>query len=186
MADATVRTKIEKLDVTHLNVRESIVFLIVRLLTLDIVATSVALIFFSPFLFPLPMEIKLQIAGYNIWYFLLLFLVKVILTLFVVLQWLNHYYEITSSKIFYRRGIIWRKEDVYDLAQIRSIGIQQGLLGRILNYGTLFFYDRGVYKYYYLSFIHNPLRYLDVLHRMLPDADVEKDVIRQHIRDKQE
>ncbi len=174
----------DRINVTHLNVRESIVFLIGRLFVLDIIATFIALMFFSPFLFPLPIEVKMKIVGANVWYFLLLASGKIILTLFVVLQWINRYYEITSSKIYYRRGIIWRKEDRYDLTQVRSIGVQQDLLGRIFNFGTLFFYDRGVYKYYYMHYIHNPLRYLDVLHRLLPDVDVEKEMIREHIRDR--
>lgn len=181
----------KKIIVTHVNVRQSIVFLITKLMVLDILATFVVLIFFSPLIVPLSTEIKTQIISYNILYFGLLLFGKIMLTLFIVLAWLNEYYEITPTKIFYRRGIIWRKEDTYDLSRdksskttsITSIGIQQGVLGRIFNYGTLFFYDRGVFKYYYLYYIHNPLRYLEVLHRLLPDAAIEKDVIREHIRD---
>ncbi len=178
----------EKIVVSHVNVRQSIVFLISKLIALDIIATAIALVFFSPLLVPLSIEVKLQIVSYNIWYFGLLILAKVILTLFVVLQWLNDYYEISPAKIFHRKGIVWRKEDTYDISlkstKITTIGIQQGLIGRIFNYGTLFFYDRGVYKYYYLHYIHNPLRYLEVLHHLLPNADVEKELIREHIRDK--
>lgn len=175
--------KIDKIHVSHINIRESIVFLIARLMTLDIIATFMVLLFFSPFLFPLPTEIKMQIVNYNIWYFLVLICLKIILTFFVVLQWINHYYEITSSKVFHRHGIIWRKEDTYDMSLVTSIGIKQSLFGRIFNYGTLFFYDKGVYKYYYLNFIHNPLRYLDILHGLMPKADIEKDMIREHVRD---
>ncbi len=178
----------EKIVVSHVNVRQSIVFLISKLIVLDIIATLTALIFFSPLLVPLSMEVKLQIVSYNIWYFGLLIFAKILLTLFVVLAWLNDYYEISPTKIFHRRGIIWRKEDSYDLSlksnKITTIGIQQGLIGRSFNYGTLFFYDRAVYRYYYMHYIHNPLRYLEILHHLLPNADVEKELIREHIRDK--
>jgi len=179
----------KKIIVTHVNVRKSIIFLITKLVALDILVTFVVLIFFSPLLVPLSMEIKTQIISYNILYFGLLLFGKILLTLFIVLEWLNEYYEITPTKIFYRRGIIWRKEDTYNLfwdksTRITSIGIQQDFLGRIFNYGTLFFYDRGVYKYYYLHYIHNPLRYLEILHHLLPDADIEKELIREHVRDK--
>lgn len=178
----------EKIAVTHVNVRQSIVFLIAKLIVLDILATAVVLVFFSPLITPIPIEIKTQIISYNAWYFIILFFGKFLLTLFVVLEWLNEYYEITPTKIFHRRGILWRREDIYDISlksnKITSIGVKQGLLGRIFNFGTLFFYDRGVYEYYYLYYIHNPLRYLEVLHQLLPNADVEKDIIREHIRDK--
>lgn len=181
----------KKIIVTHVNVRQSIVFLITKLIVLDILATFVVLIFFSSLVVPLSVEVKTQIISYNVWYFGLLFFGKILLTLFIVLEWLNEYYEITPTKIFYRRGIIWRKEDTFYLfrdrsSRISSIGIQQGILGKIFNYGTLFFYDRGVYKYYYLHYIHNPLRYLEILHNLLPDAGIEKEVIREHVRDKKD
>lgn len=178
----------KKILVTHVNVRKSIVFLITKLIVLDVLATFIILVFFSPLVVPLPVEVKAQIVSYNILYFGLLFFAKIVLTLFIVLQWLNEYYEITPTKIFHRRGIIWRKEDSYDLtpksSRVTAIGLQQSALGKIFNYGTLFFYDRGVYKYYYMYYIHNPLRYLEILHQLLPNADVEKDVVREHIRDK--
>ncbi len=180
----------KKIVVTHVNVRQSIIFLITKLIVLDILATFVVLVFFSPLFIPLSVEIKTQIISYNVLYFSLLLFGKIGLTLFIVLEWLNEYYEITPTKIFHRRGIVWRRENTYDLShdksdRITSIGIQQGLLGRLFNYGTLFFYDRGVYKYYYMHYIHNPLRYLEILHHLLPDATIEKDVIREHIYDKE-
>ena len=148
--------KAKRIVVTHVNVRQSIVFLITKLIVLDILATFTALVFFSPLAIPLPTEVKTQIISYNIWYFGLLLFGKIFLTLFIVLEWLNEYYEITSTKIFHRRGIIWRRENVYAIisgdksTRITAIGVKQSALGRIFNYGTLFFYDRGVYKYYYL------------------------------------
>lgn len=178
----------EKIAVTHVNVRKSIIFLLSKLVAVDILATFLVLIFFSPIFFPLPTEIKTKIISYNAVYFLILVFLKIVFTIYIVLAWLNEYYEVNPSRIFYRRGIIWRKEDLYDLSRktngISSIGVKQGLLGRIFNYGTLFIYDRGTYKYYYLDYIHNPLRYLEILHNLLPQADVEKEIIREHIRDK--
>ena len=151
----------KKILVTHINVRQSIVFLITKLIVLDILATIIALVFFSPLAIPLPTEVKTQIISYNIWYFGLLLFGKIFLTLFIVLEWLNEYYEITPTKIFHRRGLIWRREDAYAIisgdksTRITAIGVQQGMLGRIFNFGTLFFYDRGVYKYYYMHYIHH-------------------------------
>lgn len=172
------------IKVSHVNVRVSLVFLLLKLVLLDVIAGVLVLLFFGVLSFSfIPEDLRLLVFSNNVWFFVLLVIAKIVLTVFVVLQWINEYYEITPIKIFYRRGIIWRKEDIYDLALVRSIGIRQGIFGRIFNYGTLFIYDRGVYKYYYFSDIHNPLRYLDVLHHLLPAVDIEKDVIREHIRD---
>lgn len=178
--------KSETISVTHVNVRISIVFLLFKLVLLDMLAAVLAMLFFGALSFAqLPDEVRLFIFSQNIAFFVMLAIVKIILTVFLVMQWLNEYYEITPTKIYYRRGIIWRKEDVYEFKSIRSIGLKQGIIGRIFSFGTLNFYSRSVYKYYYLNDIHNPLRYLDILHRLLPDVDVEKEVIREHVREKQ-
>lgn len=179
----------KRIVVTHVNVRGSIVFLIAKLIVLDIIAIFGVLVFFSPLISPLSVEIKTQIISYNIFYFGLLLFGKIALTLFIVLQWLNEYYEISPIKISHKSGIIWRKEDTFDLSRDKStriteLGVKQGLMGRIFNYGTLFFYDRGVFKYYYMYYIHNPLRYLEILRSLLPDADVQKDTLREHVKDK--
>lgn len=170
--------------VSHVNVRVSLVFLAVKLVLLDVFAGIFVLLFFGVLSFDfIPQDVRLLIFSNNVGFFILLVVGKILLTIFVVVQWINEYYEITPTKIIHRRGIIWRKEDIYELALVRSIGIKQSLMGRIFNYGTLFIYDRGVYKYYNFNDLHNPLRYLDVLHRLLPDVDIEKDVIREHIHD---
>lgn len=174
------------IPVTHVNVRTSIVFLISKLIILDIIATAVALAYFGAVSYSLlSEEARLMIFSYNLGYFLTLGIAKVFLSLYVVLQWINEYYEIRPDKIIYRRGIIFRRVDVYDYAHIRSIGVHQGMLGRIFNFGSLSIYDRGVYKYYYLSYIHNPLKYFDLLKKLVPNADIEKEIVRDSIRDKE-
>lgn len=172
------------IKVSHVNVRVSLVFLLLKLILLDVVAGVLVLLLFGALSFALiPQELRLLILSNNVGFFILLVVTKIILTIFLVIQWINEYYEITPTKIFHRRGIIWRKEDIYNLAQVRSIGIKQGLFGRIFNFGSLFIYDRGVYKYYYFNDLHNPIRYLDVLHSLRPDVDIEKEIIREHFRD---
>lgn len=169
---------------THVNIRASIFFLIAKLIVLDIMAIFIAFAFFWVVTTTiLSEETKLFVISSYVGYFLLLGAAKISLSLYVVLQWLNEYYEITPDRIVYRRGIIWRKVDVYDYAHIRSIGLHQSFLGRIFNFGSLAIYDRGVYKYYYLNYIHNPLKYFELLRKLVPNADVEKAVFREHMRD---
>ena len=174
----------KKIVVTHINVRVSIVFLLLKLIALDILATVGVLFFFGVLsIEQLPHETWWFIFSNNVGFFITLATVKILLTLFVVLQWLNEYYEITPTSILYRRGILWRRDDTYNLAKVNALGIQQGIFGKIFNYGTIFFYDVGVFKYYNLNYIHNPLRYLNILHSILPDVDIEKEVVREHVRD---
>ncbi len=173
-------------EVTHVNVRTSIVFLILKVILLDILATATALVFFGVLSVPsLSEDLKVSLISNSATYFLVLAGLKIMITLYVVFQWLNEYYEITPKQVVYRRGIVWRKVDVYDFGHIRSVGIQQSLLGKIFNFGSLSIFDRGVYKYYYLNYIHNPHRYFKLLKDLCTDADIEKDVVREHMRDEE-
>lgn len=173
------------IKVTHVNVRVSIVFLLLKLVLLDIIAAFFVIFFFGALsVASIPTEVRLFIFSQNMIYFVLLAVVKVIITVYIVIQWLNEYYEITPTNIHYRRGIIWRREDIYEFKNVRTVGIQQGVLGRIFSFGTLFFYDRAVYKYYYLHDIHNPSRYLNILRRIVPGAELEREVVLERFHDK--
>jgi hypothetical protein len=105
--------------------------------------------------------------------------VKTMLTLFVVLDWLNEYYEITPTTLSHRRGLIWRKEQDYDLKHIRSVSVQQGIFGKLLNYGTITLYERELRKEIYVYLIHNPVKYLHVLRDLTASSNEEKDIIRE-------
>lgn len=43
-----------------------------------------------------------------------------------VYQWLNEYYEITTTKLIHRKGFIFRKQEMYDFKQVRLAGVKQG------------------------------------------------------------
>lgn len=175
-----------KITVTHVTIRQSIVFLMLRLLVLDILATLAALLFLSPFLFPIPIEIKIQVVSHNIVFFLMLATIKIGFTIFVILRWLNDHYEITPEFIVHKRGILWRKIERFKLVHVKSFGLEQGVFGKVFDYGTLRFYDWFLRKDYSVYLIHNPKKYLGILEDLLPYADEEKDILREHILEPEE
>ena len=171
-----------KIVITHVNIRQSIVFLLFKLIATDFLAALVVIIFFSSILMPfIPIEEKIRIISVNIVYFLLLLFLKIALVVYIVLQWLNEYYEITGDTISHRRGIIWKKDNTYVLDNIKSIGMKQGMMGRIFNYGTLTLYDQKLEKYITVYIIHNPVKYLRILESLVPRTNEEKEVLREHI-----
>lgn len=128
---------------------------------------------------------KLSIVAQNQAFVFVLAVAKILLTLFVVLRWLNDYYEITPHRILHKKGLIWRKEEVFEITHIRSFGIQQGVLGKFFNYGTPHFFDWRLQKNFYIYLIHNPQKYLHILEELLPRVDEEKDILRERLRDKE-
>lgn len=169
------------IGVTHVTIRQSIVFLLIRLILLDLFATLVVLAFFSPFFIPISIETKIQLVTYNVFYFGILAALKILITIFVVLQWLNDYYEITPEVVTHKWGIIWQKNDSFKITHIKNFGVRQGIFGRAFNYGTLHFYDWFMKREYLIYQIHNPHKYLRILEDLLPFADEDKELVRRHI-----
>ena len=176
-----------KILVTHINIRQSIFFLLLKLVLLDLIAICLILLFFSSLSAPfIPDSMKLQIISYNLIFFLLLGFIKIFIALFVVLQWLNVYYEIWPNSIVHKRGIIWKKEEKHTFGHIRLIKIEQGVLGRLLSYGTLSLYDYSLRRYASLYLIHNPIKYFRILDDLLPKAQKEKEILREHVIEREE
>ena len=178
---ALAREGKKNLTVSHVTIRQSIFFLILRLTILDIFTTLAALAFFSSFFIPLSIEAKLAIVSSNFIYFILLATFKIILTIFIVLQWLNDYYEITPEVVTHRWGIIWQKDDSFKITHIKNFGVRQGIWGKMFNYGSLHFYDWFMKREYSIYLIHNPRKYLKILEDLLPFADEDRELVRDHI-----
>ena len=85
--------KKKSFPISHVNVRSSIVFLVSKLLALDLIATLIALVFFGVISVDvIPSATKIMLVSNNVWYFVVLAIVKIILTFYLILQWLNEYY----------------------------------------------------------------------------------------------
>ena len=114
-------------------------------------------------------------------------ILKIGATTYVVLDWLNEYYEIRSDRFIHRKGIFSRKDEEYPFVNIESVKLSQGFIGRLFNYGTLELFEFKPIKYRTMYLIHNPARYLHILESLMPEATVEKEVPREHlIREKGE
>lgn len=175
------------LEVTHVNIRQSISFLLLKLIVIDLLAAIFVIIFFSAiFASQLTIEFKTEVVSFNQIYFALLFVFKTFLTLFVVLQWLNEYYEIRPDRIIHRKGVIWRHEYIHEFSDIKSLKFRQGIFGRIFNYGSLSFFDWKEDKHKSIYLIHNPQRYFKILQDLVPRAEVEKETIREKMFEEDE
>lgn len=171
-----------KISVTHINVRQSIFFLLLKLLIIDLMAAFMVWLFFSSFgIASLSDQMKLEFIARSRTYFIILIIVKIYLTLFVVIQWVNEYYEISHDMVTHRRGFIWKKEDQYPLRHIRMVRIEQGIIGRIFGYGTIELLDWDLAKYTTLYLVHNPMKYFYILEGLLPRATSEKHVLTEKI-----
>lgn len=172
----------DKILVSHINIRQSISILVSKLILLDMIGVLALVALYYPELYPsifLPNTI-------NVTVFFLAAIAKILLTVYLVLAWLNEYWEITTKMVVHKRGIIFRKEEKFQLERVRSVGVAQGIFGRIFNCGTLTLYDLRLIKYVDLYLIHSPMRYLHVLEDMIPNLEERKSIIREHLLEAEE
>ena len=83
-------------------------------------------------------------TGYNLyliyWSVLLFFVIKNLITYFTT------EYGITNTRVLSKRGLIRRDIEEINLSSIESINVNQSIIGRILNYGTIIVSGRGTSK----------------------------------------
>lgn len=177
--------KSSSITVTHITVRQSIFFLVLKLLFLEIVAAS-AVITFYVFLSSYATQYSLNVSLFNIPVFVLLVFLKTAFMIYVIVAWLEEYYEITPTEVIHRKGFLFRKEERYTLDHIGSITLEQGLFGRIFNFGSLKLFDWALEESVYIYLIHSPLKYNHILEMLLPDADRERKVFRENLIDEED
>lgn len=168
----------EKITLTYLNIRQSIAILIARLVLIDII---LAVIVVGAYYLVVQSGLVLNDVALGFWIFISIFgltgLVKILITVYVVLLWLNEYYEITPEYIYHKSGIIFKKKEQYRIDHIRRITVEDSFLGEMLNFATITLYDIRFQKYLDMYLIHNARRYAKVLQELRPEIEIKEDHI---------
>ena len=166
----------KKIVVTHINARQSISILILKLITIDIIAASVIGLFYLSLLSGFLIEFRIGLTLANIILYASFVVFEITLTVYVVLDWLSEYYEITPEYIVHRYGILKQKEKKHKVTLIDNLTLEQGFAGKMLKFGTISAYNYRHNRILTFYNIHNPHRYMAVLEQLTPDADTAKDL----------
>lgn len=176
------------LTLTYLNIRQSIAILISKLVLIDFILAGIIISFY--YFLVLSDQYTTSGLSRNVIIFLIAFgivgVFKTILTAYVVLRWLNEYYEITPEYIVHKHGLIFKKQEQYRIDHIRRIIVQDSFLGGLLNYGTITLYDLRLNKTLDLYLIHNARRYAKVLKALLPELEMKEDKVWIPFREEEE
>jgi membrane protein YdbS with pleckstrin-like domain len=171
----------KNIQVTHVNIRLSISFLLLKLLLIEVIAAVGVVLFLSVALTDFITQLGFQLPIFSIPIYIVLVALKTAMTIFVLLQWLNDYYEITPELITHRKGILFRHEEKYPLVHMRIVEYNQGFFGKLLNFGTISLLDPIRIERIDLYQIHNPVRYAAILEEQLPDEVEKIDIFRRHL-----
>lgn len=169
--------------VNNIIVRQSIFFLILKLIIIELIAALSAIIFHIAVISTGPGLINAESGSFIIPLFVFLIVAKLSVMIFVIYRWLEEYYEITPEAIVYKKGFLFKNEVGNSIVHLGSLEVDQNIVGRLFNYGTLKLFNWTTEKDVTLYLIHNPMKYYAILKRLLPDVDREKHVIREHLLD---
>lgn len=177
----------KKIIVTHVNVRLSISVLLLKLILIEVFAGGLLILWHIGLAFYVT-NISLLHTVIVIGLPALIFLVfvKTFITIFIILQWLNEYYEISSDMIEYRRGIFFRRVEHFPTNDIKFIDVEQEVLGRIFNFGTITLLNVRRMQFAQMYMIHNPMRYAQVIEDIVPGLVEKKRLVRRHFHDNNE
>lgn len=173
-----IRAEGRKILVSHFNIRQSISILLIKLVLVDLISAVFFILIFSS---GLPLYLIDAVGDVQFFGFLALVIFKVGFTIFLVLQWLNEYWEITPEKVVHRKGIIYKSERTLSLEWVREVKVSQGFLGELCNFGTINIFDMRLQRNMDMYMVHNPRRYLKILESVIPDLEEEKDIAGKHL-----
>jgi hypothetical protein len=172
-----IEDKRGKIYVNHINIRQSIFFLMLKLIFLDLIAAFFSILyFFSVSSKYMPETLNNFILSYNFSFFLILVFLQIALTVYVVLFWINEYYEISPNFVIHRNGLFLRKAEKHPFAQMRSVRVEQDFFGKIFGYGTIYLYNWYLRTSTSLYLIHNPIKYYHIIENLIPKSEKEKEI----------
>ncbi len=166
----------------HINIRQSISIILLKLVLLELLAASGFLFVYFSFGNDLVMRSLFDLfESFFGWIFMFLVFVKIYITIYIILDWLNMYYEVNGEYIYLRKGVVWTTEQKFAMANFGDITLEQNMMGRIFNYGNIRIFDTELKRDFLLYTIHNPNKYYEILESIIPSGDKEKKVIRQRM-----
>jgi membrane protein YdbS with pleckstrin-like domain len=170
----------KEITLTHLNIRQSISILLGKLVFIDVIAAILVIaIYFGIVTGGDFLNFTYQNNFLFLGLFVLVGIIKLVLDAYAILVWLNEYYEITPEYVISKKGIIFKQEEKHRVDNIRSIDISRSLLGELLNFGTITLYDNRMHKDLDMNFVHNPIRYCEVLCKINERIERKEDKLRK-------
>jgi len=86
----------------------------------------------------------------------------------IVLRWVNTEYRIEGGSLITKKGIVSIKEKTYALDNVETVEVEQDLLGRIFQYGTVSLFSPLFTEQVYLLNIPHPQKFASEVKQYIP------------------
>jgi membrane protein YdbS with pleckstrin-like domain len=81
----------------------------------------------------------------------------------IILSWERRSFFITPEEVVVRSGVVNLNEKIYRYEDIDSIELSQDALGKVLNYGSIYFYSQSEKEEVGITNIATPMTYLEIV-----------------------
>lgn len=125
-------------------------------------------------------SVFVSMSSASIWLHILLLFFWGWALLFCVLSWTNTVYILEPEHIITKTGIFFTTEERYNMQAMQTIEIKQGLLGKILNYGTIRLFNPALEKQITLSNISNPYPEANIIKQFCPSVNLVHGITKDH------
>jgi membrane protein YdbS with pleckstrin-like domain len=163
----------DHLFISHITIYRSGVILAAYLIALELIFLLINLVIRVPLGFLSTSVNPNTLSSINTFLYLGLVIIKLILMIIIIFQWLENYYEIRPGKVIYKSGLFKRDEKEFDCPDIYKIDIDQGFWGRLFNFGSITLYVKPTKDTFSLTNIPSPHRNLKLLEKSLAHSRVE-------------
>lgn len=104
---------------------------------------------------------------YFLFSFLIVFdLLSILMSIYIFLQWKNHFFVISYNGIRHKRGVWDKHEENYSCDNVETIMLDQSWFGRLFRFGTIKLYDPALQANIILYNIHSPRKIAKLMRRI--------------------
>lgn len=150
-------------DFKGYSVRQSMIFPVSSVLLLQIIFFGIDFFLATIYGFASTIFTRLEFQSWVFWSSVLLKAINIILVGNILLSWFFTWYTIKPREYILHKGILRREAITFEFDHLDKISIEQGVLGRIFNYGSISIYNHDLRKNVYIHDIPNPKIYAQKL-----------------------
>lgn len=93
---------------------------------------------------------------------------NILFIILIVLRWASTEYRIENESLVMKKGIVSIVEKMYTVDSIETVEVEQGLLGRLFNFGTLRLYSPLFSYPLYIWAVPDVHRFAEVIKAHIP------------------
>ncbi len=165
----------QEIHIEPLQIRGSTVVLIFKLIAIRIIFVLVRLLIRIPLPYlGLEKSTLEMLYMWDTYVIVALAVVEITIVIYIAIQWVHEYYEIRPKEIIHNKGFLFQKEEIYNCEHIQLFDLDQSMVGKLFDYGTITLYSPALEDRIHIINISRPARKLEEIRSVLGSITPKK------------